>query len=525
MQELLDQASEAHKRGDLAKAEQLYQQILSREPEQPVICARLASVLVQTKRAREALPLFSIAINGLPTERQLLVHAASIASQLGENSYAENWIGKLRLNNPGNLELDTQYAGILIANHKEKEALQLINQMLKNAPQNAQLYNLKGMALSRLSEGDKAYKCFQKSVSLNPGQIGTVRNLLVHAKGRKEPVLDSIMPQFEQQLVKGALDPSARMNIAYVLSMYYGKRGEDTKSFDYLKMGNDLNRSTYRYSHDQTKNDFEMLIKALDDDLVAALSEQAIEDDSPIFILGMPRSGTTLIEQILSSHSQVIAEGELQTLRQCFEARAPIIFGAGDVGERIQAVLAVFYSYLEQVKSMQAVRGDTEVVHYTDKMPYNFMFAGFIAAVMPNARIIHCTRDPMETCYSIYKQNFSGSHAYKNDLKELGMYFNLYQEMMAHWCERFPDQIYDANYEKMVAQSEEEIPRLLSFCGLEVEKDCLMFHKNKRTVRTASIAQVRQPIYKDALKASRSVVKQLQPLKAVLDANDGVLSR
>ena len=147
------------------------------------------------------------------------------------------------------------------------------------------------------------------------------------------------------------------------------------------------------------------------------------------------------------------------------------------------------------------------------------MMAGFIVASLSNAKIIHCTRDPLETCFSIYKQNFSGTHAYKNDLVELGGYFKAYEGFMAFLNERFPGQIYEANYERMVADSETEIEKLVAHCGLKMESACLMFHKNKRAVRTASVAQVRQPIYKDAVRASKPFEKELKPLIDILESN------
>ncbi|WP_197479764.1 sulfotransferase, partial [Oleiphilus sp. HI0132] len=158
--------------------------------------------------------------------------------------------------------------------------------------------------------------------------------------------------------------------------------------------------------------------------------------------------------------------------------------------------------------------------YFTDKMPYNFMFVGLILTVMPNAKVIHCTRDPLETCFSIYKQNFSGSPAYTNDLTELGQYYIAYKDMMKHWQNLFGDRIYEANYEAMVDNSEHQINNLLAFCHLEPEGGCFEFHKNKRAVRTASVAQVRQPIYKDAKRASAPYEKYLAPLIEVLQNVD-----
>lgn len=525
MQEQFERASQLHQQGKFGEAGVIYRSLLDLEPEHPVISARLAMVLVQTKRAREALPLFAIAIDKIPQDIALIKQAANIAAQLGENVYAEKWVRLLLDKAPDDMALSAQYVGILIAIHEERKALDLVNALLKKQPQNAQLLNFKGMCLSRLSESDKAYKYFEKALRANPGQVGVVRNLMIHGKGKKQSLLEEIVPQYEQRLRQPGLDDEAKMNIAYVVSMYYDKKGDAGKSFDYLQMGNAINRSRYHYSHSDTHKVFAQIQGALSAEFLAACKALSPVKDgaAPIFILGMPRSGTTLIEQILSSHSRVDAEGELQVLSECFQRETDLVMGSGDIADRAEAAQRAFVSYLEQVRAMQHQRGTDLPEFFTDKMPYNYMMAGFIAAALPEAKIIHCTRDPLETCFSIYKQNFAGTHSYKNELRELGMYYNLYDQLMATLEEKFPGQIYEANYEKMVADSEGEIQRLLDYCNLEMESACLMFHKNKRAVRTASIAQVRQPIYKDAVKASKPFEKQLQPLIEVLKSGEGRL--
>lgn len=521
MQAQFEQASKLHQQGQLAEAEIIYRQILEADENVPAVVARLAVVLAQTKRGREALPLFAQAIDQLPNDIQLIQQAANIAAQLGENVYAERWLGLLINKHPGNNTLQAQYVGVLIAVHKEKKALVLVNSMLKKEPQNAQLLNFKGMCLSRLSEGDKAYKYFEKALRVNPGQVGVVRNLIIHGKGKKQPLLEQIVPQYEKRLTQPGLSPEEKMNIAYVVSMYYEKKDDARRSFEFLKQGNDLNRTSYNYSHSETESLFGLLKSSLTDQFIQACRDLTPHKDSaaPIFILGMPRSGTTLIEQILSSHSRVDAEGELQTLSECFQKETDLVLSDAPDVDRADGLARVFNAYLEQVRAMQSQRGESIPEFFTDKMPYNFMMAGFIAAALPNAKIIHCTRDPLETCFSIYKQNFSGTHAYKNDLVELGGYFKAYEGFMAFLNERFPGQIYEANYERMVADSETEIEKLVAHCGLEMESACLMFHKNKRAVRTASVAQVRQPIYKDAVRASKPFEKELKPLIDILESN------
>ena len=251
--------------------------------------------------------------------------------------------------------------------------------------------------------------------------------------------------------------PAVKMNVAYVLSMYFEKIKNTTKTFHYLKLGNDINRSSYQYSHEQTCMHFQALINTFSETLKAEFKGKGLEDNAPIFILGMPRSGTTLIEQILSSHSLVGAEGEIKDLKDSFDKHADILSDQLPLSEKVQKGIAIVHEYIDSVRERQSAK------FFTDKMPYNFMLVGLIALALPNAKIIHCTRDPLETCFSVYKQNFSGSHAYTNELTELGQYYCEYQKMMAHWKHLFGEQFYEANYENMVADSEAEISKLLDY--------------------------------------------------------------
>jgi len=515
MQAQLNQAISFHKSGNFPQAEALYRRILESQPEAAPVQAQLAILLSQTQRDQQALPLFAKAIEALPDAFDLLMQAADVASRSGETGFAEKCLRRAVALRDDDIRANEALAGVLIGNHREKEALNAAKHCIKLNPKSANAYNVKGMALCRMGEIDKGYKNFQKALKLNPGQLGVIRNLILYGKQRREPLLAQVIPQLEGNLSQPGLQAMVKMNIAYVLSMYFEKEKQPGKSFRYLKMGNDINRSGYQYSHAQSQKQFGLMSKIFDMTLADALQDNGLNDEGPIFILGMPRSGTTLIEQILSSHSKVESEGEIQDLRLAFEAQSKRILDEQDVTRRAEACLLAAKDYLKSVRARQ------NAPFFTDKMPYNFLMIGLIALTMPNARIIHCTRDPLETCFSIYKQNFSGSHAYTNDLVELGEYYNAYESLMEVWKQRFGDRIYEANYERMIDNSEQEIRSLLSFCELPMEENCLSFHKNKRAVRTASVAQVRQPIYKDALKASTPYETQLTPLKEVLDSGRG----
>jgi Tfp pilus assembly protein PilF len=519
MQAQFNQAQSFHQAGNFQQAEAIYRQLLQHEARHPVISARLGALLHQTNRKAEALLFFKVAITELPAEYDLLMQGVATATQLAENELAEQWLTMAISLKPNEVLPREQLAGVLIGNHKEIDALALIKSVIKIDPSNAGAYNLKGLALSRLGETEKGYKAFQKSVKLNPGQLAVVRNLILYGKGKNEPILETLIPQFEQRVNQGNQPDLVQMNMAYILSMYFEKKSNGQyyspeKAFRYLKIANDVSQKGKPYLHRNTQQTFAQLVEFFNERFKATFKLSGLADASPIFILGMPRSGTTLIEQILSSHSLVSAEGEISDLSQSMSIHQFIGKDQTEMAA-VSDCLATVKLYLDRVRARQSS------TFFTDKMPYNFMFVGLIALALPKAKIIHCTRDPLETCFSIYKQNFSGNHAYSNDLEGLGQYYNLYKTLMSHWESLFCEQIFEANYERMVENSELEIEKLLDYCNLDSEPTCFEFHKNKRAIRTASVSQVRQPIYKDSIKASAPYLEYLKPLIEVLESGKG----
>jgi len=519
MQAQFNQAQSFHQAGNFEQAEAIYRQLLQNETNHPIISARLGLLLHQTNRNSEAMNFFQVAITSLPNEYELLMQGITCATQLAENELAEQWL-RMAINlKPKEVSPLEQLAGVLIGNHKENDALDVVKSVIKLDPTNASAYNLKGLALSRLGDTEKGYKAFQKSVKMNPGQLAVVRNLIIYGKGKKEPILESLIPQFEQRVIQNKQPNIVQMNMGYILSMYFEKKSNNKyyspeKAFRYLKIANDASLKNKPYNHKSTQQIFSQLASFFTKDFQTAFKGKGLSDASPIFILGMPRSGTTLIEQVLSSHSLVGAEGEISDLSYSMSVYQFV--GKEQAEENaISDCLDTVKLYLDRVRARQGCK------HFTDKMPYNFMFVGLIALALPNAKIIHCTRDPLETCFSIYKQNFSGNHAYSNGLEDLGQYYNLYQTLMSHWKSVFGEQIFEANYEKVVDDSEQEIGKLLDYCGLEREAACYEFHKNKRAVRTASVSQVRQPIYRDSMKASTPYLDYLKPLIDTLESGAG----
>ena len=239
--------------------------------------------------------------------------------------------------------------------------------------------------------------------------------------------------------------------------------------------------------------------------------------DRPVFIVGMPRSGTTLVEQIISSHPRAAGAGELPDIPWLIQ-RLPAELGSGagypgcvEALDR-ESVQRLAGSYLDRLGLVSAT---TDRV--TDKLPMNYMHLGLIAVLFPNAVIVHCKRDPMDTCLSCYFQNFSRDLGFCFDLEDLGFYYRHYETLMAFWAEVLPLCIHDVAYEDLVKNPEDVSRGLIEACGLEWDPRCLSPHKNRRPVKTASSWQVRQPLYKTSVARWKRYEKHLGPLKSSLD--------
>lgn len=314
----------------------------------------------------------------------------------------------------------------------------------------------------------------------------------------------------------------ARVNIAYAL----GKASEDARDFDqafaYYAEGARLQRPLVRYDPVQTENINARIAKVFSRDVFDARAGQGCNDPAPIFIVGLPRSGSTLIEQILASHPDVDGTSEL-----------PII---GRIAQEIGRFRSDGVQYPEAVIDLEphdlrmlgkqylsrAARHRGQRPFFTDKMPNNFASIGLISLILPNARIIDARRHPMDSCWGAFKQLFARGQTYSYDLLELGHFYVAYDRLMQHWQTVLPDRVLRVDYEAMVQDQEAQTRRLLAYCGLSFSPACLRFHETARAINTASSEQVRQPLYKDALWAYRRVERHLgeleQQLRPLIDA-------
>jgi hypothetical protein len=306
-----------------------------------------------------------------------------------------------------------------------------------------------------------------------------------------------------------------QISLHFTLGKAYADIEDNERSFHHLRAGNALRRSQLAYNETGTLNYLEYCRKVYDRALLSGKRPCGDESQLPVFVIGMPRSGSTLVEQILSSHPKVFGAGEIEDFRNLAIERAAFRQPGSRFLELIAAMPGAELTrlgkdYLARVRPLAP-----NAARIVDKMLGNFQFIALIHLALPNARIIHTRRDPIDTCLSCFSKHFSFGHAFTCDLGELGRYYAAYRRLMEHWRDVLPEGIMlEVQYEDVVADLEGQARRLIAYCGLEWDGACLAFHKTERPVRTASAAQVRQPIYGTSIARWRPDPATLAPLLA-----------
>ena len=305
-----------------------------------------------------------------------------------------------------------------------------------------------------------------------------------------------------------------RIYLAFALGSALEKREAYEEAFEYFVEGHRLKKQSTPFDLARRARFFHSLMDVFNKDYLERHRSVGPDDNLPIFIFGMPRSGTSLTEQILASHPDVHGAGEsdgMEDLVRSVSGKTGEPFPGCWLNLGVREIHDIGVNYLDRMR--ESATGSRFI---TDTTPMNFRYAGLIATIMPGARLVHCVRNPMDTCLSIFQQPLIDTHAYAHDLADLGGFYRLYQALMAHWCNVLPGRIYNLCYEDLATDSESEIRKLLKHCGLSFHYDCLAFHETKRSVRTPSASQVRQPIYTASIERWKRYETQLAPLKAIL---------
>jgi tetratricopeptide (TPR) repeat protein len=376
------------------------------------------------------------------------------------------------------------------------EALDHYEAALAIDPGNASLLFNRATAERFLGLTDKAVETLDEVLRIDDGdyEAQAMRSSL-----KSQTVESNHIKELEALLSRPDIDEAAETSLCYALAKEYDDIDDPVASFSSLKRGADIRRSGMNYSVDSDINLLEEIKSTYDADYFRR-TPNGFANQEAIFIVGLPRTGTTLAERILSSHSEVYAAGELDNFgRQMMNMVAVRQDTASDKLALVRECADIDASglgraYIDSTRPMTADRP-----RFIDKLPFNYLYLGLIHRALPGARIINLVRHPMATCYAVYKQLFRDPYPFSYDLKDLGRYFVAYSDLMAHWNAVMPGVIHTVHYEDVVDDLEGQARKLVDFCNLSWEENCVMFHKNKQASTTARAAQVRSPIYRSSL--------------------------
>ena len=391
-----------------------------------------------------------------------------------------------------------------------KMAIDSIKMAIKINPENADTHKYLGNTFQSNGQTDEAIKCYEKALSINPFHADAHRNLSTIKNYIHD---DDQINLMQDLLLNGNLSQSDLVHINFALAKANEDLGKKDDLFKALNEGNRLRKEELNYSLNKDLDNHSYLKRLIN--INPSNSKESVKFKSskirPIFIVGMPRSGTSLVEQILSTHQEIHGAGELSTLNNLI---VPIINDCILKDKKVteDSYLSVRNEYLSYISRLNV----SETI-ITDKMPTNFRYIGFILKAFPEAKIIHLNRDSRAICWSIYKSYFPGEGlGWAFNMKDLAGYYNSYIDLMTFWHQLFPRKIYDICYEDLTTNQEEETRKLLKYCELEWDDNCLNFHTNKRAVKTTSSLQVRKKMYQGSSEVWKKYESYLQPLIKVL---------
>lgn len=379
-----------------------------------------------------------------------------------------------------------------------------------------QSYNsayLFSLAAAQIATGDleEAEQTLDHVIALDPHDYDAYRN---RSTLRTQGTDDNHIDEMLALLQRGVRRPAGEAQLCYALSKEYEDLGNYEQAFSYLRRGAEKRRSlmSYRVASDVSAM---QTIRQVFDDSLFQNETSGDPRPGPIFVIGLPRSGTTLIDRIIASHSEVASLGEVNDFAYSVMRTAG---GGGGKMSLIERSATLDFKRLGQryLDSTRAYGAGTP--YLIDKTPLNYLYIGLIRRALPNARIVHIRRNPMDSCYGMYRTLFRAGYPFSYDFDDLARYYIAYRELMDHWHTVVPDAFLDVSYEALVADQESVTRDVIDYCGLDWEPACLEFHRNASPVATASSAQVRQPLYRDALERWRRYETQLQPLSERLQA-------
>ncbi len=534
--------------GDSAGADAAYARHIQASTRDPRLLEPAAALCENRIAVAEA--LLREHLKAHPTDVAAIRMLAEVAARLGRYADSEILLARCLDLAPGFIAARQNYAIVLHRQNKESEALVEIERLLAAEPRNPSYRNLKAAILSRIGEYDESIRIYADVLAEYPTQAKVWMSYghALKTAGRSKDSIEAYRESIEltpslgesywslanlktfqfspaeldamlAQVARSDISDDDRLHFHFAIGKALEDAGRFAESFDHYAAGNRLRRSGVTYDADENSAHVRRSKALFTAEFFQRRAGWGSAAPDPIFIVGLPRAGSTLLEQILSSHSQVEGTQELPniiaTARELGGRKSRReVSEYPEVLEPLSAAecRVLGERYLEQTR----IHRKTDAPFFIDKMPNNFMHIGLIQLILPHSRIIDARRHPLGCCFSGFKQHFARGQPFTYSLDEIGRYYRDYVELMAHFDAALPGRIHRVIYETMVEDTEAVVRRLLDYCGLPFEEACLRFYENERAVRTASSEQVRRPIYRESVDQWRRYEPWLGPLRAAL---------
>ena len=497
--------------GKLSEAEKMCRDFLKKDPKNTEAMSILSEIASRLGYLEDAEFLLENAVNFEPNNPELRKKYLIILRKKQKFSKAMIQAEYLCKTFPKNLSYKAQMAIEIMQNGDYEKAIEIFDSILKKAPNDPNTLTSKGHALKTFGnniDAIKSYKLAHKAKPDHGEAYFSLANLKTYSFKTSEIAL------MKNQLENVNLLSKDRVYFHFALAYALEKEGEYEEAFFHLEKGNEIKKINNRYSIKGMKDEIHSQIQICDSNFFSSHGEGGLNKNDPIFILGLPRSGSTLIEQILASHSQIDGTLELPNIlsmahglrghdRLSNEGKYPSVLKSLTKDQRKEMGLEyITDTFIHRDKAPR----------FTDKMPNNFRHIGLIHLILPNAKIIDARRYPLDCCFSIYKQLFAQGQEFSYGLEEIGNYYRNYIDLMDHWNRVLPGKILKVNNEDIINDLEGQVKRIIDYLELPFEKECISFYNTKRSVRTASSEQVRKPINKDGVERWKPYSKKLKPL-------------
>jgi len=497
--------------GRLGMAEAKCRAFLKENPTHTYAMSLLAEIANRMGYFDDAEFLLEKAVEFRPEDGDLRMKYASVLRKKQKFAKTMEQVNILCDKYPENLNYQAQKASEIMQNGDHEEAITLLDHILSKNPYNFSTLTSKGHAQKTLGRTDQAIKSYQSAYQIKPDHgeaFFSLANLKTYSFNDSE--LDSMREQV------GRVDLSLRDKAYFHFALAQGceANGEYDEAFFHLEKGNRIKNDQSQYSIERMEKELQAQIDVCDDNFFRDLGNGGHQAKDPIFILGLPRAGSTLIEQILASHSMIDGTLELPNILSIAQSlRGDDIYGKlGNYPKSMESLTLEQREDLGRgyIEDTRMHRKDAPM--FTDKMPNNFRHIGLIHLIMPNAKIIDARRYSLDCCFSMFKQLFAQGQEFSYGLAEAGSYYNNYVKLMDHWNTVLPNKILKVNNEDVIEDLEGQVRRMLEFLELPFEEECISFYETDRSVRTASSEQVRRPINKEGMERWKPYSRNLKPL-------------